>query len=158
MRTVRIYTDGGCAPTNPGPGGWGAILIDEQTEKRKELLGGEAKATNNRMELLAALTALKSLKYPCKVVLTSDSQYLINAFNKGWLAGWKDCGRLESDHLPNAELWRELDQQAQIHDITWCWVRGHSGHPENERADALATEGRRRVLAEATGPSATVVP
>ncbi len=137
MKLVHIYTDGACKG-NPGPGGWGAILRYRQTEK--ELSGGEAQTTNNRMELLALVRALESLKEPCHVVVTSDSQYLINGLAKGWAAGWKKRGWVKSDKQPalNPDLWEQLLDLTARHEMEYTWIRGHDGHPENERCDALA--------------------
>ena len=133
---VDIFTDGACSG-NPGPGGWGAILRYDGTEK--ELSGGEALTTNNRMELLAAIEALGFLKRPMPVALHSDSQYLRDGITK-WIHGWKRNGWKTADRKPvkNAELWQRLDEARQVHDVTFQWVKGHAGHPENERADELA--------------------
>ena len=139
MHTVRIYTDGACSG-NPGPGGWGAVLINDSL--RKEISGGEARTTNNRMELTAAIEALRRLKTPCKVDLYTDSAYLKNGIT-AWIESWKLNGwkrRVGKRLLPvkNADLWRELDRLASIHRVTFHWVAGHAGDPENERADELA--------------------
>jgi ribonuclease HI len=136
---VSIWTDGACSG-NPGPGGWGAILRYNGHER--ELAGGEAETTNNRMELKAAIEALNVLKRACNVDLYTDSQYVRGGIN-GWLVNWKRNGWKTSDRKPvkNEDLWRELDAAQTRHDITWHWVKGHSGHPENERADALARAG-----------------
>ena len=136
---VAIYTDGACSG-NPGPGGWGAILTSGP--HRKELRGGEAATTNNRMELFAAIAALEQLKGPSRVDLTTDSAYLRNGITQ-WIHGWKRNGWKTADRKPvkNAELWQRLEAAAARHDITWHWVKGHAGHPENERADELAREG-----------------
>ncbi|MCX7275114.1 MAG: ribonuclease HI [Burkholderiales bacterium] len=137
--TIQIYTDGACKG-NPGPGGWGALL--RMGEHEKELFGGEPLTTNNRMELTAVIQALHTLKRPCSVVVHTDSQYVQKGISE-WIKGWKLRGWLTSDRKPvkNADLWRELDEAVSRHQITWRWVRGHSGHPENERADALANRG-----------------
>ena len=142
---VEIFTDGACSG-NPGPGGWGAILRYGGNEK--ELYGGEPDTTNNRMELTAAIMALEALKRPVRVALTTDSEYVKNGISR-WLAGWKARGWVTASRQPvkNKELWQRLDEAARVHDIDWRWVRGHSGHPENERADELA----RRGLREAAG-------
>ena len=134
---IVVYTDGGCAPTNPGPGGWAAIL--RSGEYVKELKGGEASSTNNRMELMAAISALEALKKPAIVDLTTDSQYVRQGITS-WIHNWKRNGWRTSDKKPvkNVDLWQRLDAAAARHDVSWIWVRGHSGHPENERADALA--------------------
>jgi ribonuclease HI len=142
---VEIFTDGACSG-NPGPGGWGVLLRYKQAEK--ELWGGEAPTTNNRMELMAAIRALEALTRPCKVVLTTDSEYVKNGITQ-WLANWKRRGWKTASRQPvkNADLWRRLDAAASRHRVEWRWVRGHSGHPENERVDELA----RRGIAEARG-------
>ena len=136
---VEIFTDGACRG-NPGPGGWGALLRYGNHEK--ELFGGEAESTNNRMELMAAIKALESLKRACTVNLTTDSSYVRNGITQ-WLPNWKKRGWKTSARKPvkNADLWRRLDQAVQAHQVTWHWVKGHSGHPENERADQLANRG-----------------
>ncbi|WP_158915328.1 ribonuclease HI [Caulobacter sp. S45] len=136
---VVIYTDGACSG-NPGPGGWGAILTSGQHER--EICGGEAHTTNNRMEIMAAIRALQSLKRPCKVELHTDSQYLRQGITE-WLAGWKARGWKTAAKAPvkNEDLWRELDEARARHDVSWKWVKGHSGHPMNERADGLARKG-----------------
>ena len=136
---VEIWTDGACAG-NPGPGGWGAVLRYGRHEK--ELKGGEALTTNNRMELTAAIQALESLKRPCAIGLHTDSQYLRGGIT-GWLAGWKRNGWRTIDRKPvkNEDLWRRLDAAAARHAIEWRWVRGHAGNELNERADRLAREG-----------------
>ncbi|HWS01821.1 MAG TPA: ribonuclease HI [Gammaproteobacteria bacterium] len=133
---VEIFTDGACRG-NPGPGGWGAILRFNGTEK--ELYGGEALTTNNRMEMLAAINALATLKRPCRVRLTTDSKYVLQGITE-WLAGWKRKQWKNSARQPvkNQDLWQELDRLATPHQIDWQWVRGHTGHAENERADQLA--------------------
>jgi ribonuclease HI len=136
---VTIFTDGACSG-NPGPGGWGAILISGP--HRKELNGGEAETTNNRMELLAAITALEALKRASKVELWTDSNYVKDGITK-WIHGWKRNGWRTADKKPvkNAELWQRLDAARLRHAIEWHWVKGHAGHAENERADELAREG-----------------
>ena len=138
-KVVTIYTDGACSG-NPGPGGWGAIL--SMGEHRKELSGGEAGTTNNRMELMAAIAALEALKTPCKVALYTDSKYVQDGISK-WIHGWKKNGWKTSAKQPvkNAELWQRLDQARTGHTLEWHWVKGHAGHPENERADELARQG-----------------
>ncbi|RTL72676.1 MAG: ribonuclease HI [Hyphomicrobiales bacterium] len=136
---VTIYTDGACSG-NPGPGGWGAILISGT--HRKELSGGEALTTNNRMELLAAISALEALKRPSHVDLHTDSEYVRNGISS-WIHGWKKKGWKTAANKPvkNAELWQQLDTARHRHEVHWHWVKGHAGHPENERADELAREG-----------------
>jgi len=136
---VEIFTDGACSG-NPGPGGWGALLRANGHEKT--VTGGEAATTNNRMELMAAIAALESLKRPCRVALYTDSSYVKNGITT-WLKGWKRNGWRTADKKPvkNAELWQRLEAAAAPHDVEWHWVKGHAGHVENERADALAREG-----------------
>ena len=138
MKNVIIYTDGACRG-NPGPGGWGAILL--YGDKEKELFGGEPETTNNRMELMAAIVALETLNAPCQVVLTTDSKYVMDGITQ-WMANWKKRGWKTASKQPvkNVDLWR-LDAAVQRHEIDWQWVKGHSGHPGNERADALANRG-----------------
>ncbi len=142
---VVIYTDGACSG-NPGPGGWGAILIAKGQER--ELMGGEAATTNNRMEMTAAIKALEALKRPCVVELHTDSQYLRQGVTE-WLANWKRRGWRTADNKPvkNEDLWRELDVARARHEVSWRWVKGHNGHPLNERADALARQGLERTRA-----------
>ena len=137
MKNITVYTDGACSG-NPGPGGWGCVLI--HGSHRKELQGAAAATTNQRMELYAAIAALEALKEPCKVELFSDSAYLINAFNRGWLLNWQKNGWLNSKKQPveNQDLWRRLLKAAQSHSIIWCKVKGHAGDEINERCDALA--------------------
>ena len=141
---VEIWTDGACKG-NPGPGGWGAVLRAADGRER-ELSGGEAPSTNNRMELMAAIEALNALKRPCRVSLTTDSNYVRDGI-RSWIHGWKRNGWKTSDKKPvkNAELWQALDTARARHEVEWRWVKGHAGHPENERADALAcAEAERR--------------
>ena len=137
MKEVQIYTDGACKG-NPGPGGYGAILVYGKAEK--EFSGGEAVTTNNRMELLAVITALSALKEPCAVTLTSDSKYVVDAVEKGWLERWQQKGWRRADGKPaqNCDLWERLLPLLQTHKVTFVWVKGHAGHPYNERCDALA--------------------
>jgi ribonuclease HI len=136
---VEIYTDGACSG-NPGPGGWGAILRARGQEK--ELSGGEAATTNNRMELTAVIRALEALKRPVRARVHTDSQYVQKGISE-WIHAWKRRGWITADRQPvkNRDLWQALDRLAAIHDVEWEWVRGHAGHPENERADALARLG-----------------
>ncbi len=133
---VEIFTDGACKG-NPGPGGWGAVL--RYREKERELWGGEPQTTNNRMELMAAIVALETLKRPCNVALTTDSRYVQKGVTE-WMESWKRRGWKTANKQPvkNVDLWQRLDRAIARHNIEWHWVRGHSGHPENERADALA--------------------
>lgn len=137
MKKVEIFTDGACKG-NPGPGGWGAILRYKGTEK--EISGGEANTTNNRMELSAVIKALEMLKEPCEVTLYSDSQYVCNALTKGWAKKWKANGwmRNKKEKALNPELWERLLQLYDTHKVDIIWVKGHAGHPENERCDRLA--------------------
>jgi len=146
MAEVEIFTDGACSG-NPGPGGWAAILRSGRAEK--EIAGGEAWTTNNRMELMAAIAALESLKRPCRVRLYTDSQYLRDGITR-WLPGWKARGWRTAAKTPvkNIDLWQRLDRAAAAHDTEWHWVRGHAGHPENARADALARASIARREAE----------
>ena len=136
---VEIFTDGACSG-NPGPGGWGAIL--RAAGKERELFGGEAQTTNNRMELTAVIRALEALKRPVRARVWTDSQYVQKGISE-WIEGWKARGWKTAAKAPvkNVDLWRELDQLAALHEVDWCWVRGHAGHPENERADELARRG-----------------
>ncbi len=136
---VAIWTDGACSG-NPGPGGWGAVLTFDGTEK--DLCGGEQLTTNNRMELTAAIMALEALKRPCEIDLHTDSQYVRGGIT-GWMAGWKRNGWKTSDKKPvkNVELWQKLEEAAARHQVKWHWVRGHAGDPMNERADELARRG-----------------
>ena len=138
MKHVDIYTDGACRG-NPGRGGWGAILVYGSREK--EMSGGEPMTTNNRMELSAVIAALSVLKEPCHVTLTTDSQYVVNAIEKGWLTGWKKNNWRKSDksEVLNVDLWQELSSLLDRHEVEFVWVRGHNGHAYNERCDKLAT-------------------
>lgn len=147
MAEVTIYTDGACRG-NPGPGGWGAVLMSGR--HRRELRGGEPETTNNRMELLAAIRALAALKGPCTVHLHTDSQYVRNGITQ-WLAGWRANGWRTAAKKPvkNQDLWQELDEQTRRHEVHWHWVKGHAGVPENERADELANLGLDQALADA---------
>ena len=142
---VEVYTDGACRG-NPGPGGWGVLLRYGDTEK--ELYGGESETTNNRMELMAAIQALENLKRDCKVSLTTDSQYVRKGITE-WMANWKKRGWKTASKQPvkNKDLWQRLDKAAIQHQVEWHWVRGHTGHPENERADELANKGIDELLA-----------
>lgn len=139
MKTVELFTDGACKG-NPGPGGWGALLRYGAVEK--SLYGGEPETTNNRMELMAAIAGLSALKEPCNVILTTDSQYVRKGITE-WLMGWKRNGwrTAAKEPVKNVDLWQRLDAETQRHQVTWHWVKGHSGHRENELADALANRG-----------------
>ena len=143
--TVYIYTDGACSG-NPGVGGWAAILI--YNEFRKEMSGADAMTTNNRMELSAVINGLKALKEPCRVILTTDSKYVCDAVTKGWAKSWQKRGWIKSDKKPalNSDLWQELLDLLKIHDVEFKWVKGHAGHPENERCDELAVSAYKRLL------------
>ena len=136
-KQVEIYTDGSCL-NNPGPGGWGAVLCWNGVEK--ELSGGDPDTTNNRMELTAAIMALRALKQPCDVIMTSDSKYLCDGMSKGWAASWKRKGWRKADNSPalNPELWDRLLELCAIHKVEFVWVKGHAGHPYNERCDEMA--------------------
>lgn len=138
MKTVNIYTDGACRG-NPGPGGWGAVLIYGENEKR--ICGGDGETTNNKMELTAVIEALKLLKYPCRVILCSDSKYVIDGLKLGWAKGWKKKGWKKSDGKPalNPELWDELLTLSDMHEMEYIWVKGHNGHKYNEICDEMAT-------------------
>ena len=137
MKHVDIFTDGACSG-NPGPGGWGAVLRFGTVGK--ELSGGEPETTNNRMELTAVIEALSALKEPCAVRLTTDSKYVCDSINKGWVYGWKKRGWVKSDKKPalNVDLWERLLPLLETHRVELIWVKGHAGHPENERCDRLA--------------------
>jgi len=138
MKKIELYTDGACRG-NPGPGGWGAVLVYNGHEK--ELSGGEKNTTNNRMELTAAIEGLSALKEPCEVTLTTDSKYLCDAIEKGWAEGWRKRGWVKPDKKPalNPDLWERLLDLLKKHKVTLVWVKGHNGHPYNERCDVLAT-------------------
>jgi len=140
FKNVEIYTDGGCRPTNPGPGGYGVVL--KYGLNRREISGGYRFTTNNRMELIAAIRGLEALKEPCDVRLFSDSQYVVNGISKGWARRWKSNGwRRSSNERPeNVDLWERLLQLCDVHRVRFEWIRGHSGHPENERCDSLASQ------------------
>ena len=137
MKKVYIYTDGACSG-NPGPGGWGAVLKYGENEKR--LSGGEEDTTNNRMELTACIEALAALKEPCEVDLTTDSKYVCDSVNKGWVYSWKRNGWKKSDKKPalNTDLWEKLLSQLAVHKVSFNWIKGHAGHRENEICDSLA--------------------
>ncbi len=143
MKQVEIFTDGACSG-NPGPGGWGAVLRFRAGEQvfEKELSGGDANTTNNRMELTAFIRALEALKEPCAVTLCSDSKYVIDALQKGWAKGWRARGWKKADKSPalNVDLWEQALVQQERHSLSYIWVKGHANHPENERCDRLAVE------------------
>ncbi len=147
MKHVEIYTDGACSG-NPGPGGWGAVLVYGRAEK--ELCGGDRQTTNNRMELTAVIEALKALKQPCRVTLTTDSKYVSEAITQGWARSWKARGWKKADNKPalNFELWDELLSLLDIHEVEFVWVKGHAGHPYNERCDTLAVSYYKRLQGE----------
>lgn len=143
-KTVTLYTDGACSG-NPGPGGWGAILVYGETEK--EFSGGENPSTNNRMELMAAIEGLKQLKQPCTVELYTDSKYVLQGFTE-WMPGWKQKGWKTADKKPvkNVDLWQALEEAAKPHKVHWHWVKGHSGHHFNDRVDMLAVAAAKAVV------------
>ncbi len=147
MKTVNIYTDGACSG-NPGPGGYGAILVYHEYER--ELSEGFSETTNNRMELLGAIKALELLKEPCRVLLTSDSKYLVDGINLGWVKKWKSNNWLKPDKkkAQNTDLWEQLLTLNERHDVTYVWVKGHAGHPYNERCDKLAVAAIERIKNE----------
>ena len=136
-KTVYIFSDGACSG-NPGPGGYGVILRCDGREK--EFSGGEKHTTNNRMELMGVITGLEALKYPCKVILQTDSKYVVDSVTKGWARSWQKNGWIKSDKKPalNSDLWERLLNLLEIHDVTFNWIKGHAGHAENERCDTLA--------------------
>jgi ribonuclease HI len=146
VKRVALYADGSCHG-NPGPGGWAAIL--ECEGKSRELVGAEPATTNNRMEMRAVLEGLRALREPCRVQVWSDSRYVVDGMTS-WLAGWKERDWKTAGKQPvkNAELWRALDEAASRHEVTWHWVRGHDGHVQNERCDALANDAIRRMLSQ----------
>lgn len=140
---VHIYADGACSG-NPGPGGWGAILLSPALGMKKEMSGGEKNTTNNRMELMAVISALSALKRPCKVTVTTDSRYIVDAFQKRWLKNWIRNGWKTASKQPvkNVDLWQQLMAAAEPHEVRWEWIRGHAGHEMNELADQLAVAAR----------------
>ena len=142
---VEIFTDGACSG-NPGPGGYGAIL--RVGEHVKEISGGEANTTNNRMELMGVISALSALKYPCDVVLTTDSKYVVDSVTKGWAKKWRANNWIKSDKKPalNSDLWEKLLDLLEVHNVKFVWVKGHAGHPENERCDRLAVMERDKFI------------
>lgn len=140
MKQIEMWTDGACSG-NPGPGGWGCIL--RYREREKELSGGAAETTNNRMEMTAVIEGLKQLKEPCRIRLSTDSKYVMEGVTR-WLTGWQERGWRKADKKPvlNVDLWQEMADLLSRHTVEWVWVKGHAGHPENERADALAVAQR----------------
>lgn len=140
-KTVYIFSDGACSG-NPGPGGYGVILRCDGREK--ELSGGESHTTNNRMELMGVITGLEALKYPCKVILQTDSKYVVDSVTKGWAKSWQKNNWIKSDKKPalNSDLWERLLNLLEIHNVTFNWIKGHAGHEENERCDRLAVTKR----------------
>ncbi|PHS31019.1 MAG: ribonuclease HI [Methylophaga sp.] len=147
MNDVEVFTDGACSG-NPGPGGWGAILRSKGVEK--ELSGGEKDSTNNRMEMMAVIAALEALTQPCKVKITTDSQYVMKGMME-WLPGWKKRNWKTAAKKPvkNVDLWQRMEKAAEQHTLEWEWVRGHQGHAENERADDLAVAAREKIAGHA---------
>ncbi len=145
MKKVEIFTDGACSG-NPGPGGWGAVLRCGTAEK--ELSGGEKSTTNNRMELTAVISALSALNRPCAVTICSDSKYVIDAVTKGWAKSWQKNNWVKSDKKPalNADLWEKLLELLDRHEVSFVWIKGHAGHPENERCDQMAVEESRKFI------------
>ena len=145
MKEIKIYTDGACSK-NPGPGGWGAVLIYKS--HRKEISGADAQTTNNRMELTAVIKALESLKEKCKIELFTDSKYVCDSIKKGWAESWRNNNWKKSDKKPaiNADLWEILLNLISKHDITFNWVKGHAGNTENERCDELATSEIKKLI------------
>ena len=145
MKQIEIYTDGACSG-NPGPGGWGAVLV--YNGKEKELSGSEKETTNNRMELTAVIMALNALNQPCEVKLTTDSKYVCDAINKGWVYSWRKNGWKKSDKKPalNVDLWKELLSLLEKHEVEFIWVKGHNGHKYNEKCDALAVKENQKYL------------
>jgi ribonuclease HI len=148
-KTVTAHTDGSCSP-NPGPGGWAAIL--EFNGNTLKVSGGELESTNNRMELMAAISALEALKEPCDVILVTDSKYVVDAFNERWLDGWQKNGWKTASKQPvkNRELWEKLFALSKTHNVNWSWIKGHVGHPLNECADQLANQARDAVMKQNT--------
>lgn len=141
LKQVYIFSDGACSG-NPGPGGYGVIL--RYGEREKEISGGEHDTTNNRMELSGVIAGLEQLKYPCKVIIQTDSKYVVDGIEKGWAKSWRKNNWIKSDKKPalNKDLWERLLDLLEIHNVTFTWIKGHAGHPENERCDKLAVEQR----------------
>ena len=146
MKIVRIYSDGACSG-NPGPGGWGAIIQCDKPKAEKELSGAEANTTNNRMEMLAIIEAAGLLKEPCDITIYTDSTYVADAFRKRWIESWQKNGWRTAAKAPvkNEDLWRRMLEALARHKVKWEWIRGHAGHPENERADRLAVAAREEI-------------
>ena len=144
MKKVELYSDGACSG-NPGPGGYGTILVCG--DKEREFSGGEVSTTNNRMELMGTIVGLEALKYPCVVTVYSDSKYMIDSINLGWVYGWKKKGWIKSDKKPamNVDLWERLLALLEVHQVSFVWIKGHHGHPYNERCDKLAVEASHSV-------------
>lgn len=145
MKEVQIFTDGACSG-NPGPGGWGAVL--RYGDKVREMSGGAADTTNNRMELTAVIASLSALKEPCRVVITTDSKYVADSVTKKWVYGWqkKNWVRAKNEPVPNTDLWKQLLPLLETHDVTFVWVKGHAGHPENELCDRLAVAESKKFM------------
>lgn len=143
MKKIEMFTDGACSG-NPGPGGYGVVL--RFGEHRKELFGGDPATTNNRMEMTAVIRGLQALKEPCEVTLTTDSKLIVDSITKGWVYGWKKRGWVKSDKKPalNSDLWEIIVGLLEIHKVEFVWVKGHAGHAENERCDALAVSGSKK--------------
>ncbi|MCL2071380.1 MAG: ribonuclease HI [Oscillospiraceae bacterium] len=143
LKTIHVFSDGACSG-NPGPGGWGAILRFGDMES--EICGGEPHTTNNRMELTGVIEALSRLKYPCKVIVQTDSRYVVDGITKGWAKSWKRNNWVKSDKKPalNPDLWEKLLTLCETHQVSFNWIKGHSGHPENERCDKLAVAAREK--------------
>ncbi len=153
MKDVYIYTDGACRG-NPGAGGWGTVLVYGPYER--ELSGGESETTNNRMELTAVIRGLEALKEPCHVTLTSDSKYVVDAFNEGWIYAWREKNwKRGKEEVKNPDLWARLYELTRLHKVDFVWIKGHNGHPYNERCDALATAFADGILREKKESSAT---
>lgn len=147
MREVRIYSDGACSG-NPGPGGWGAILQCDNPEAEKELSGAEMDTTNNRMEMMGVIAAAEILKEPCSITIYTDSSYVADAFKKNWIVNWQRNGWKTAAKKPvkNTDLWERMLQALELHKVEWIWIKGHAGHPENERADSLAVSAREALV------------
>ena len=156
MKHIDIYTDGSCR-CNPGPGGWGAVLVYKGIEK--ELCGGERDTTNNRMELTAVIKALQALKEPCDITLTSDSKYVLDALTNGWAESWRAKGWKKADKSPalNPDLWEILLDEVKKHNITYVWVKGHAGHPYNERCDEMAQNESAKLLKQVQKASLYII-